>query len=443
MTDTSNSAPEPHCVHVIGIGRTGAVYVEALLRTGEIEDNLVSDGTTFATLLVDVGDGDIQIANDYARSFKSRLASRGIPADRYRHETVVLEPAGTEDFKRRLEAVRAPYEAAGGKNLLKDLPGKFDMPKSGEHVPRGIAKAMGAFAYFLDEKPLAGALERFASQVKASKHPSTVFIACGLAGGTGSGMAVDVARTLKNMDLGARVQITGVGQLSHSGDGIYSDSAAQTMALDEIDAVCGANDNNPFSGGFFIVPTEHSWQRLTAYTSTGVKAVRQHFKQLVTNRFVADSFMRWAVADGAEHLARVTKSHGGKCNMFGIAKFSHPGVQVLPGQPRSVWDAALQQWISFVPQYSGLKEAFKTDTIEAHIYAARDMRIDVMEAELKQVLLSNYMKANSTAYRAYKNEFFDELTSYANIIMPNVGKNDLTAYDRSATETGSAELERT
>lgn len=442
MTDTSKSASEPHCVHVIGIGRTGAVYVEALLRTGEIEDNLASDGTTFATLLVDVGDGDIQVANDYARSFKSRLASRGIPADRFHHESVVLEPSKAEDFKKRLEAVRPPYEAAGGKNLLKDLPGQFEMPKSGEHVPRGIAKAMAAFAYFLDERPLAGALERFANQVKASKHPSTVFIACGLAGGTGSGMVVDIARQLKKLDLGARVHVAGVGQLSHSGDGIYSDSMAQTMALDEIGAVC-ETDNNPFSAGFFIVPTEHSWQRLTAYTSTGVKAVRQHFKQLVTNRFVADSFMRWAVADGAEHLARVTKSHGGKCNMFGVAKFSHPGVQVLPGQPRSTWDAALQQWISFVPEYSGLKEAFKTDCIEVHIYAARDMRIDVMEAELKQVLLSNYMKSNSTAYQAFKNEFFDELTSYANIIMPNVGKNDLTAYGRSAAETGSAELERT
>ncbi|MCY1300071.1 hypothetical protein D9M70_496290 [compost metagenome] len=129
--------------------------------------------------------------------------------------------------------------------------------------------------------------------------------------------------------------------------------------------------------------------------------------------------------------------------MFGIAKFSHPGVQVLPGEARSIWDAVLQQWISFVPEYSGLKQSYKTDSIEVHIFAARDMRIDVMEAELKQVLLSNYKKSDSTPYRAYKNEFFDELTSYANIIMPKVGKNDLTAYGRSSAGAGSAELERT
>ncbi|EYR78210.1 hypothetical protein [Shinella sp. DD12] len=378
MTDTkSNIAVEPHCVHVIGIGRTGAVYVEALLRTGEVEDNLVNEGTTFSTLLVDVGDGDIQVANDYARSFKTRMASRGIPADRFNHESVVLAPG---DASKRLDDVRV-------------------------------------------------SLERFAKGVKSSKHQSTVFIACGLAGKTGSSMVVDVARELAKLDLGSNVLITGVGQLSHSGDGEYCNSAAQTAVLDKIDAVCKSSDNNPFSGGFLVVPTEHSWQRLTAYTSTGVKEVRQQFKQMVTNRFVADSFMRWAVSDGATHLARLTRDHGGKCNMFGIAKFSHPGVQVLPGQARSIWDAALQQWISFVPEYSGLKQAFKTDSIEVHIYAARDMRIDVMEEQLKEVLLSNYMKANSTAYEAHKNEFFDELTSYATIIMPNVGKNDLTSYN--------------
>lgn len=443
MTEsTTNSTPEPHCVHVIGIGRTGAVYVEALLRTGEIEDNLARDGTTFAALMVDIGDGDIQVANDYARSFKTRMASRGIPADRYYHESVVLTSSDAAEFKKRLEEVRAPYTAASGGELLKGLPDQYQMPGNGKHVPRAVAKAVGAFALHLGDKPLAEALQRFADHVKASKHQTTVIIACGLAGGTGSGMMLDVARQLGQLDLGSRVKITGVGQLSHSGDGDYSNSVAQSMAIDEIDATSSKADANPFSGGFFVIPTEHSWQRLTAYTTTGVKAVRQQFKQMVTNRFVADCFMRWAVSDGGTHLARVTQRYGGKFNVFGVAKFSHPGVQVLPGQPRSTWDAVLQQWITFVPQYSGLKDTFKTDYVEAHIFAARDMQIDVMEGELKQVLASNFMKSANSEYTAYKNEFFDELTSYANIIMPVVGKGHLTGYG-NATGSGSADLERT
>jgi len=43
-------------VHVIGIGRTGAAYVEALVRTGEIEDLLAAPDASFAALLVDIGE---------------------------------------------------------------------------------------------------------------------------------------------------------------------------------------------------------------------------------------------------------------------------------------------------------------------------------------------------------------------------------------------------
>lgn len=430
MGEAENAAKKrQQSVHVIGIGRTGAVYVEAMLRTGEVEDNLVKDGTTFASLLIDIGDDDTHIANDYARSFKSRLASRKIAADRYHHEAVVLPMPDAATFAKRLEAVRPLQAASGGGDLLARLPKSFEMPKTGDHAPRAIAKVIAAAGLHLDDKPLNGALQRFADQVKKASHGSTVLIAFGLAGGTGSGMAFEVARQLAKLGLGKSVRIVGVGQLSHSGDGDYENTVAQTMAIEDIDAATkGGADKNPFPAGCFIVSTEHSWQRLTAYTSTGVKEVRQNFKQLVTNRFVADSFMRWIVSDDSAHFERVLGRSAGKCIMFNVAKFSHPGVQVLPGQPRSTWDAMLQQWIGFVPKFSGLREGFKVDFIEAHIFGARYMQGGTMANELKSVLLSNYMKGGTEDYRAFNGEFFDELTAYANIVLPGVGKDDLTAY---------------
>ncbi len=63
----------PHCMHVIGIGRTGAVYVEALLRTGEIEDQLMDPRARFAAMVVDIGDQDMEVVKDYAASFVKRL----------------------------------------------------------------------------------------------------------------------------------------------------------------------------------------------------------------------------------------------------------------------------------------------------------------------------------------------------------------------------------
>ena len=434
-TSDDASRNDPHSIHVIGIGRTGAVYVEALLRTGEIEDSLTRNRTTFAALLVDIGDDDVQVANDYARSFKARLAARKVAGEKFHHESVALAVADAAAFAKNLDAVRPLYTAAGGEELLRELPKSFHMPKPGEHTPRAIAKAVAAFGCYLADKPLAGALQRFADQVKRASHKSTVLVAFSLAGGTGSGMAFDIARELGKFGLGDSVQIVGVGQLSHSGDGDYENSVAQTMTIDDLDrAASGAASKNPFSGGCFIVSTEHSWQRLTAYTTTGLKEVRQQFKQMVTNRFVADSFMRWAVSDGSAHLLRVLNQSAGKCIMFNVAKFSHPGVQVLPGQPRSTWDAVLQQWIQFVPNYFGLNSGFKTDYMEAHIFGARYMQNGMLADELKTLLTSTYMKNSKGSYRAYSGEFFDELTSYANIIFPGVGKDHLAAFSRAQAQ---------
>lgn len=441
MSSTESiSQAQPHCVHVIGIGRTGAVYVEALLRTGEIEDNLTRDGTAFASLLVDIGDDDIQIANDYARSFKSRLASRNVPADKYHHESVVLAVPDATTFAEKVAAVRPALTAAGAETQLPKLPKAFAMPKSGGHTPRAIAKAVAVFGCSLDDKPLAGALQRFADQIKRSCHRSTVLVAFSLAGGTGSGMAFEIARELGKLGLGDAVRTVGVGQLSHSGDGDYANSVAQSMTIEDIDrAVGGAAADNPYSGGYFIVSTEHSWQRLTAYTTTGVKEVRQQFKQLVTNRFVADSFMRWVVSDETAHFSRVLNQFPGKCTMVNIAKISHPGVQVLPGQPRSTWDSVLQQWVGFVPKFSGLKSGFKTKYIETHIFTARNMNDKIIAEELRDMLIENYMKKGDDNYHSYSGEFFDELTAYANIILPGISKEDLAAYEMTEPKTTKSE----
>lgn len=241
-------------------------------------------------------------------------------------------------------------------------------------------------------------------------------------------MALDVAQALKAL-LPKQAQIAGIGQMSHSGDGDYHDSLAQTMALDAVDASTGAGKKaSAFSGGFFVVLAEHSWQRLTAYTSTGVREVRQRFKQMVTNRFVADSFMRWATADGCAHLARVLAQGGDKWILFDVAKLTHPGVQVLPGEAASRWDSVLQQWIGFTPQFSGIGNTFKADSAEIHLHAARHMKADMMEGELKKVIASAFLNGKESAIATYRTEFFDALTAYANVILPGATKSDLVAY---------------
>ena len=374
-TASAATTPAPHNIHAIGIGRTGAAYIEALLRTGEIEDLLATPGTAFAALLIDIGDDDVQVPDDYARSMKARLKSRGIPEERFHYESVSL--------------------AVPDKAALSKLPKDATLPKAGEHIPRAIAKAIFALNSAAGSGSLDAALQRFAKHAATSSLPSTAFIAYGLAGGTGSGMAVDLARLVKGM-LPASVQLVGVGQLSHSGDGDYFNSAAQYPAIEAVEAALQSSAN-PFGGGFFVVASEQSWQRLSAYTSTGLKEVRQRFKQMVTNRFVADSFMRFAMSDGSQHLLRALQPGRGKCTLFDVAKLTHPGVQVLPGEAGSKWDAVIEQWIGFVPKYSGLREGFKTDHAEIHVHASHDMRTDMIDASLKDVISSHYLKSGKTS----------------------------------------------
>lgn len=416
-----------HCVHVIGMGRTGAAYVEALLRTGEIEDALALPGTSFAALLIDIGQDDLFVANDYARSLKGRLTSRGLPEEKFHYESIALEVPDTAAFNKDLNEARVPFNAAIGHDLIAELPKEYQMPKSGQHVPRAIAKALAAIKTQLGDKPIDVALTRFADQVNKAGGPSTVLVAFGLAGGTGSGMAADLARTLRGK-LPPNTQVVGVGQLSHSGDGEYYNNLAQTMAIEEIDRAQCEKGERPFPGGFFVVASEHSWQRLTAYTGTGVKEVRQRFKQMVTNRFVADSFMRWVVADNSSHLLRALQHEAGKYVLFDVAKLTHPGVQVLPGESASNWEAVLQQWISFTPKFSGLTGDFNTDYAEVHVHASRDMQIATIDAGLKDIVASTYLNGSGGAVRTFRNEFFDALTSYGNVILPGATKDSLSGY---------------
>ncbi len=297
----------PHCMHVIGIGRTGAVYVEALLRTGEIEDHLTDPRARFAAMVVDIGDQDMGVVKDYAASFVKRLESRGIPAERFQFQAIALQVPEKEEFfeglNRTREFLKLEYPRYyWNPNFESYVPHSYKMPKAGEHIPRIVAKGIYANAYYAGERPLDVALRNFVRQIDEATLPSMVTVCFSMAGGTGSGMVVDLARHLSNVKLGRRIPVIGVGQLPHSGDPeIYQNNPGLYTTLNEIDcmldddknagvtAVWGDLYRSPFTGGFFIVNPEQSWQRLTAYTTTGEQHIRQGFKETVTNRFVADS----------------------------------------------------------------------------------------------------------------------------------------------------------
>ena len=433
MADTNEQSPQ--CLHVVGIGRSGAGYVDGLLRTGEVEDLLANPGARVTALVIDVGQDDLYRVEGYAEALSERLTERGIPAERFHFQSIALDMPQGGDLVASLDRAA---KASGSKtsDYKPWLPKDIALPDEGGHLPRAVAKAIYASAYYDGERPLAKALEAFAAHAKGAELPSRAMVCFNLAGGTGSGMAVDLARHLSNELLDGAMPVIGVGQLPHSGDG---DMPASLFAsLNELAAmsgdakVAGGDEKNPFTGGVFIVNTEHSWQRLTAYTKTGEAAIRDRIRQEVTNKFAQDSFMRFAVRDAGSALSQVLGGSGGQSGgwmYFDLAKFTHPGVQVLPGEALSKWRKVIDQWIDHLDDFSGLRKDFRTDRADVHVHAPREIGFERLGAKLEQRISDSFLKSGEASnIRIANHEFFDYLTSYADIVLPGLAQTDLDLF---------------
>ena len=460
MYHSATGEQSPHCLHVVGIGRTGAGYVDGLLRTGEVEDLLEDPKARFAALVVDIGEDDMIQAKDYADAFVERLNERGIPPERFHFQAVALEVPERNDLfgslRRMREFLKLEYPRYyWNPNYEPWLPSNIKLPATGDHIPRAVAKAIYAKAYYDDDRVIEKALTDFAAHIEEAELPSLVMVCCSLAGGTGSGIVVDLARHLSSVKLGRRIPVIGVGQLPSSGDGDAGPNLFTT--LNEIDcmldddknagvcAVWGDLYRSPFTGGFFAVNTEHSWQRLTSYTAAGEKGVRDRIRQEVVNKFAQDSFMRFAARDHGRVLFRALRPAGftgaphetvsGKSRnwtLFNLAKFTHPGVQVLPGEPLSKWHSVMEQWVDHLDDYTGLSDDFRTDYAELHVHAPREIGFEKIDAKLQAKVADKFLlPGDDSTIQIVNHEFFDHLTSYADILLPGMAKTDLDLFWKS------------
>ncbi len=404
-SNASTSKTEPYSLSVVGIGRSGAVYVDGLLRTGEIEDVLMDPRARVAALVIDVGDSDLQRVDGYAAGLKQRLEEQGVPAENFHYQSISLDMPDRDE--------------------LKDV----------RHLSRAVAKEIYSKAYNDEPRILDVALTDFANHAEQSELPARIMVCFNLAGGTGSGMALDLTSQLSSDKLTKDIPVIGVGQLPHSGDG---DAPASLFAsLEELDAMTnGKGQSNPFTGGFFVVNTEHSYQRLTSYTDTGLKAVRDRFRQEVTNKFTQDCFMRFAVRDSGTALTHALRAadesnKAGKWMLFNLAKFTHPGVQVLPGEPLSKWHKVIDQWIDHLDDFSGLRKDFRSNHADVHLHVPREIGFDRIDKKMEQRMKDSFLTAKDSSMQIENHEFFDHLTSYADIVLPGLVSTDLDRYSNA------------
>ncbi len=252
----------PFSIHILGLGKAGASVIEQLLSSppsGFLEDAR----TRFSALAVDIGDGDLA-------PVRKAASASGLPEERSQVRTVDLGMPSKDDFfaslRRYREYLKIEYPRYyWNPNYEPWLPEDLEMPAAGEHVPRAVAKGIYNREYY-EDGPIAQALEEFAKSINASKTVPIVFVAFSLAGGAGSGIAVDIVRHLSSVKLGRRHIVVGVGVLPSEGDPAQTSDGVLFPAINELDcmlddaknqgvqAVWGDLYKNPFTGGFFVTP---------------------------------------------------------------------------------------------------------------------------------------------------------------------------------------------
>ena len=314
----------PFSLHLLGIGRAGASLIAQLLRDRPA-GFLDNDKTRFTALAVDIGDQDLG---------QVRESASGLPADRSQVRTVALAVPTTEQLltslNRYREFLKMEYPRYyWNPNYEPWLPADLEIPQAGEHFPRAVAKAIYGAEYYQGGE-IARELEDFADSVMRSESSTPiVVVAFSLAGGTGSGIVVELARHLATIKLGRRPWVVGVGILPCEGDPDEFRDGRLFPVINELDCMIDAEKNrgvmavwgdlykNPFTGGFFVVP------------QNDVFAVTKDLA--ATHQYVNEGVASFLARDNSIHLYETLKA----LNWLGVSAATwHPAIR---GEPSDRW----------------------------------------------------------------------------------------------------------
>lgn len=254
-------------VHLVGLGGTGCNILESFVRHLAANPELLRPAEKRVALLAfDVAQHDIEkLKNVMEKELTPALRASGIPREKVSLVADFVRPTGVEalfNFVQRwpefYEEGPAPAEDRVAYRPFLDR--AIDLPPvvGGVGRQRAVAKSYYGMNYhllrFVDPK-----MELFKQTVLSTSTP-IVWLAYGMGGGSGSGMALDFARHLRKR-LGLNIPIYGLGILPCSADDSDSRIAAFASLVEHealLDAktnralvgTAGASFENPFN--FFL-----------------------------------------------------------------------------------------------------------------------------------------------------------------------------------------------
>ena len=311
--------------HIVGIGRAGAGVVTQALRT------LQSGAPRLTALVVDIGEHDLTELRAVAADIDPKLASVTILPLAVPTRQSLLSVL--EDYPDYLMLEYPRYRP--NPQYRPWLSADFPIPAAGGSYKRAVAKAAYGAAFYAADKPAAAALRAFADDVDAVPGHAMVAVVFGLGGGTGSGIAVDLARHLSNRGFGRRVLMAGVGIAPCDGDVEAHRGAALYTTLNELDTMgdeeknrgvvmsCGDMFRNPFTAGFVVVPQQQAWLATHDLAATQARGNREIASALTAQGGVQFwellKLLNWVAAPSTQHSAARTPWGALWLHMLGFA----------------------------------------------------------------------------------------------------------------------------
>lgn len=286
----------PFSLHVLGLGEAGAGIIESLAGLAS------SSGLAgFSALAVDIGDAGLSGVKEAAAGFSAetgQIRTATLPA---------ADPATLlAGLRRYREFLKTEYPRYyWNPNYEPWLPSDISVPAAPAHYDRALSKALYGVEYYQGGE-VAQEMDSFVHSIQTSGATPIVVVAFGLAGGTGSGIVVELARHLSNIKLGRRALVLGLTVLPCDGDPEETWDGRLFPTINELDCMVDTEKNNgvmavwgdlyknPFTAGFFAVPQS------AVYARTG--SLEE------THRIIDDGIAAFLVRDGGIHLYESIKA---------------------------------------------------------------------------------------------------------------------------------------
>ena len=413
-------------VHLVGVGGAGAAVVARALE--KLSDEVINDdGTHISVLAVDIGNSH---GLEAVRKQRARIASKNAQI-----EILQLDIPSAEDLLQSLsrypEFLRLEYPLYEGSTYEPWLSGDVSKSLTDEHLPRAIAKAIYGKSYYGDSRPAYAAIKRFASHVASTQGESLVCVCFGLGGGAGSGIAVDLARHISNVQFGRRVLVAGIGIAPCKGDIVAHQRGNLYPVLTELDCMCDESKNrgvvqacgdlykNPFTAGFLLIPQEHVWSETGSLERTHDRVDRE-LASLITARKGANLWetlrlLNWVAAPSTQHSAARTPYGARWIHMVGFVDSD--------AEAKSVDDALRDRL--------GLLSTYKPEFIEARVGAATEETKQLISSRLQSAFGPSIEPTIADGARSDSLQF----------ILPQVSKSELVSFVEARDAYDAQKLE--